>query len=106
MADAKARADLDLWRALAAKERKGADPDGLVWHTPEGLDLKPLYTRADVEDLDFTDSSPGTFPFLRGPRATMYAGQPWTIRQDAGLSTAEDWNALYRATRAAEKMDV
>src|SRR5919204_434844 len=86
------RANLERWQELARKERKGADPDGLVWHTPEGVDVKPLYTRADVEDLDFVDTLPGAYPFIRGPRATMYAGQPWTIRQYAGFSTAEESN--------------
>lgn len=76
-------ADIARWTELARTEGKGADPAGLVWHTPEGIDVKPLYTAADVQDLDFTDSTPGTFPFTRGPRATMYAGQPWTIRQYA-----------------------
>jgi methylmalonyl-CoA mutase len=98
------RADSTVWKELARKERKGGDPDELVWHTPEGLDVKPLYTRADVEGLDFTDTVPGSFPFLRGPRATMYAGQPWTIRQYAGFSTAEESNAFYRANLAAGQM--
>jgi len=98
------RADVNLWRQLAGKERKGADPDGLVWRTPEGLDVKPLYTYSDVADLDFTDTTPGAYPFLRGPRATMYAGQPWTIRQYAGFSTAEESNAFYRANLAAGQM--
>jgi methylmalonyl-CoA mutase len=98
------RADLSMWRELARRERKGGDPDGLVWHTPEGLAVKPLYTRADVEDLEFIDTVPGAFPFLRGPRATMYAGQPWTIRQYAGFSTAEESNAFYRANLAAGQM--
>ncbi len=97
-------ADLALWKQLAAKDRKGADPDGLVWQTPEGIPVKPLYTRADVADLDFIDTVPGVFPFLRGPRATMYAGQPWTIRQYAGFSTAEESNAFYRANLAAGQM--
>src|SRR6266852_3847187 len=92
------------WVELARKERRGADPDGLVWHTPEGIDVKPLWTRADVEHLDFIDTLPGVFPFVRGPRATMYAGQPWTIRQYAGFSTAEDSNAFYRANLAAGQM--
>ncbi len=94
-------AELDLWKQLATKERKGADPAGLLWHTPEGIDVKPLYTQADVADLEFYDSTPGAYPFLRGPRATMYAGQPWTIRQYAGFSTAEESNAFYRANLAA-----
>src|SRR5213596_848332 len=89
------------WVELARKERSGADPDGLVWHTPEGIDVKPLWTRADVERLDFVDTLPGIFPFVRGPRATMYAGQPWTIRQYAGFSTAEESNAFYRRNLAA-----
>jgi methylmalonyl-CoA mutase len=104
MQQTSAGADLRLWRQLATKERKGADPDGLVWHTPEGLAVKPLYTAADVADLDFIDSLPGAFPFIRGPRATMYAGQPWTIRQYAGFSTAEESNAFYRANLAAGQM--
>ena len=99
--DPKAPADLKLWDELARKDRKGADPEGLVWHTPEGIDVKPLYTRADVEGLDFTDTIPGAYPFLRGPRATMYAGQPWTIRQYAGFSTAADSNEFYRRNLAA-----
>src|SRR5205814_2635558 len=92
------------WAELARKERSGADPDGLVWHTPEGIDVKPLWTRADVERLDFVDTLPGIFPFVRGPRATMYAGQPWTIRQYAGFSTAEESNAFYRQNLAAGQM--
>src|SRR5213079_3316046 len=92
------------WVELARKERRGADPDGLVWHTPEGIDVKPLWTAADVADLDFADGVPGIFPFVRGPRATMYAGQPWTIRQYAGFSTAEESNAFYRANLAAGQM--
>jgi len=104
MADRSGNADLNVWRQLATKERKGADPDGLIWHTPEGIDVKPLYTQADVADLEFTDTIPGAFPFLRGPRATMYVGQPWTIRQYAGFSTAEESNAFYRANLAAGQM--
>lgn len=104
MSDTKPAADLERWRDLASKERKNASPDGLVWHTPEGLEVKPLYTRADVENLDLTDTIPGDYPFLRGPRATMYAGQPWTIRQYAGFSTAEESNAFYRKNLAAGQM--
>jgi methylmalonyl-CoA mutase len=103
MAD-KSDADLSRWRELATKERKGASPDELIWHTPEGIDVKPLYTRADIAGLDFIDTIPGDFPFLRGPRATMYAGQPWTIRQYAGFSTAEESNAFYRRNLAAGQM--
>jgi len=104
MPDKREQADLNLWRQLASKDRKGADPDELIWHTPEGIDVKPLYMLADVEDLDFSDSTPGAYPFVRGPRATMYAGQPWTIRQYAGFSTAEESNAFYRANLAAGQM--
>jgi methylmalonyl-CoA mutase len=95
---------LDDWRASAAKDLKGTDPDALTWHTPEGIDVKPLYTAADVEGLDFVDSLPGFAPFVRGPRATMYANRPWTIRQYAGFSTAEESNAFYRRNLAAGQM--
>src|SRR5262249_26012502 len=95
---------LTRWEELARKERKGADPEELLWHTPEGLALKPLYTRDDVAGLDFLDTVPGDSPFLRGPRATMYAEKPWTIRQYAGFSTAEESNAFYRANLAAGQM--
>jgi methylmalonyl-CoA mutase len=101
MTDPKASADLKLWQELAKKELGGNDPDGLIWQTPEGIAIKPLYTRADVADLDFTDTLPGAFPFVRGPRATMYAHRPWTIRQYAGFSTAEESNAFYRRGLAA-----
>src|SRR6266581_404641 len=106
MADRTDPASPALWAELARKERRGADPDGLVWYTPEGIDVKPLWTRADVDHLDFIDTLPGIFPFVRGPRATMYAGQPWTIRQYAGFSTAEESNAFYRANLAAEEQGV
>jgi methylmalonyl-CoA mutase len=94
-------ADLDAWRELARSDLRGADPDDLVWETPEGLRVKPLYTAADLEALEFTDTLPGAPPFLRGPRATMYANRPWTIRQYAGYSTAEESNAFYRRNLAA-----
>ncbi len=98
------KANLERWAELAREERKGRDPQELVWHTPEGIDVKPLYTRADVEGLDFLDTIPGDFPFIRGPRATMYAEKPWTIRQYAGFSTAEESNAFYRACLAQGQM--
>ena len=101
MIDPKSPADLDAWTKLATKERRGAGLDGLTWKTPEGIDVKPLYTAADVADLDYADSIPGAYPFLRGPKATMYAGRPWTIRQYAGFSTAEESNAFYRRNLAA-----
>jgi methylmalonyl-CoA mutase len=94
---------IDEWRAAAAKDLKGADPDTLIWHTPEGIDVKPLYTSADLDGLP-VDTLPGLEPFLRGPRATMYANRPWTIRQYAGFSTAEESNAFYRRNLAAGQM--
>ena len=100
MADRIHGADAERWQKLATDERKGRSPDELVWQTPEGLPVKPLYTQADVEGVDFDAGVPGDFPFVRGPRATMYAGQPWTIRQYGGFSTAEDTNAFYRANLA------
>ncbi len=87
---------LDDWRSLAAKELKGADPATLTWETPEGIAVKPLYTAADLERLETLGGLPGLPPYLRGPRATMYANRPWTIRQYAGFSTAEESNAFYR----------
>jgi methylmalonyl-CoA mutase len=97
-------ANLDDWRALAAEDLKGADPDTLVWHTPEGIDVKPLYTPADLEGIEGLGSLPGFPPFTRGVRATMYANRPWTIRQYAGFSTAEESNAFYRRNLAAGQM--
>ena len=96
--------NLALWRELATKERKGKDPDDLIWKTPEGIDVKPLYTKDDAAGLDFGDSIPGAFPFIRGPRATMYTERPWTIRQYAGFSTAQESNEFYRANLAAGQM--
>ena len=89
------------WRELAAKELKGTDPDDLVWHTPEGIDVPPLFTAEDLEGLEQVDSLPGVEPFLRGVRATMYANRPWTLRQYAGFSTAQESNAFYRRNLAA-----
>ena len=96
-----APADLERWRKLAADELRGGSPDDLVSVTPDGLRIRPLYTAADLEALEGTDTLPGVFPFLRGPRATMYANRPWTLRQYAGFSTAEESNAFYRANLAA-----
>ncbi len=84
------------WRALAAEEMRGRDADSLVWETPEGIPVKPLYTAIDLEGIEQLSNLPGFPPFLRGPRATMYAFRPWTIRQYAGFSTAEESNAFYR----------
>ncbi|KJF70292.1 methylmalonyl-CoA mutase [Agrobacterium arsenijevicii] len=88
------------WQALAAKELKGA-VETLTWHTAEGIAIKPLYTVDDLEGVSHLDTLPGMKPFVRGPRATMYAGRPWTIRQYAGFSTAEASNAFYRRNLAA-----
>src|SRR5690606_16497536 len=98
--------NLETWRAQATKDLKGADPDSLIWQTPEGLAVKPLYTAADLDGIEHVDSLPGLPPFVRGPRATMYAGRPWTIRQYAGFSTAEESNAFYRRNLAAGQQGV
>ncbi|ALW89293.1 methylmalonyl-CoA mutase [Deinococcus actinosclerus] len=92
--------DLSAWKAQASKDLKGADPARLNRETPEGITLQALYTADDVQDVD-TASLPGLPPFTRGPRATMYAARPWTIRQYAGFSTAEESNAFYRRNLAA-----
>jgi len=97
---------LEDWRKLASKELKGADPDSLTWHTLEGIPVKPLYTEADTAGLAHMGSLPGFGPFTRGVRATMYAGRPWTIRQYAGFSTAEESNAFYRKALAAGQQGV
>ncbi|MDO8275164.1 MAG: methylmalonyl-CoA mutase family protein, partial [Serpentinimonas sp.] len=94
-------ATLADWRAAATQSLKGAAPESLNWRTPEGLTLKPLYTAADLQGLPYTDTLPGFEPFIRGPQATMYAVRPWTIRQYAGFSTAEESNAFYRQALAA-----
>ena len=87
---------LDGWKAEAEKQLKGKPLESLNRNTPEGIELKPLYTAEDLEALEYTNSMPGLEPFIRGPQATMYAGRPWTIRQYAGFSTAEESNAFYR----------
>ncbi|NNK32868.1 MAG: methylmalonyl-CoA mutase, partial [Xanthomonadales bacterium] len=92
---------LDDWRAIATRESRGKPLDELTVETPEGIDVKPLYTAADLENLDHLESLPGIAPFVRGPKATMYAGRPWTVRQYAGFSTAEESNAFYRRNLAA-----
>lgn len=94
------------WAALAAKELKGTSPESLTWHTLEGIAVKPLYTAEDVAGLPHLGSLPGFAPFTRGVKATMYAGRPWTIRQYAGFSTAEDSNAFYRKALAAGQQGV
>ncbi|XP_070550169.1 methylmalonyl-CoA mutase, mitochondrial-like [Ptychodera flava] len=83
------------WRELAKKQLKGADPvEKLTWHTPEGIDLKPLYTRQDT--VSHPEELPGKYPYTRGPYPTMYTQRPWTIRQYAGFSTVEESNKFYR----------
>jgi methylmalonyl-CoA mutase len=97
---------LTEWRALASKELRDRSLDELDWHTLEGLKIKPLYTREDIDQLDHLDNLPGMEPFTRGPKATMYGGRPWTIRQYAGFSTAEESNAFYRKNLAAGQQGV
>ncbi|MDO5528972.1 MAG: methylmalonyl-CoA mutase [Paracoccus sp. (in: a-proteobacteria)] len=101
-----AKPGIDDWRALASRELKGRAPESLEWDTLEGITVKPLYTEADLEGVSHLGSLPGIAPFTRGPRATMYAGRPWTIRQYAGFSTAEESNAFYRRALAAGQQGV
>ena len=93
----------EAWDELANKQmsKGGKSLDDLVWHTPEGIDVNPLYSKKDIEGLPYTDTMPGMEPFIRGPQPTMYAGRPWTIRQYAGFSTAEESNNFYRKALAA-----
>jgi len=93
--------DRKRWEELVSEESKGLTPDEMTWFTPEGIGLKILYTEDDVQHLKDLNSMPGMTPFMRGPKATMYAGRPWTIRQYAGFSTAEESNAFYRKALAA-----
>jgi len=95
---------LEDWQALAAKELGGTAPESLVWQTAEGIAIKPLYTRSDLERLEGVETLPGFAPYLRGVRATMYANRPWTIRQYAGFSTAEESNKFYRENLKAGQM--
>ena len=94
-------ANLEAWAKAAAKSAPQGDVDTLNWVTPDGITVKPLYTSADTQGLAYTDTLPGFEPYLRGPQATMYAVRPWTIRQYAGFSTAEESNAFYRKALAA-----
>jgi len=96
-----AKSSLEQWARLAAKSAPGGNVSALNWVTPEGITVKPLYTAADVAPLPHADTLPGFEPFIRGPQATMYAVRPWTIRQYAGFSTAEESNAFYRQALAA-----
>ncbi|WP_413873940.1 methylmalonyl-CoA mutase [Albidovulum sp.] len=97
---------IETWQHLAEKELKGKSPETLAWETLEGIRVKPLYTEADATGLAHIGSLPGIAPFTRGVRATMYAGRPWTIRQYAGFSTAEESNAFYRKNLAAGQQGV
>jgi methylmalonyl-CoA mutase len=96
----------DAWRDLAQKELRDKPLDALTWNTLEGIAVQPLYTEEDVQDLPHLGSLPGFAPFTRGVKATMYAGRPWTIRQYAGFSTAEESNAFYRKALAAGQQGV
>jgi methylmalonyl-CoA mutase len=96
-----AKPSLEQWAKAAAKSAPGGDVGALNWVTPEGIQVKPLYTAADTAKLPHADTLPGFEPFIRGPQATMYAVRPWTIRQYAGFSTAEESNAFYRKALAA-----
>ncbi|MDO9147253.1 MAG: methylmalonyl-CoA mutase [Hydrogenophaga sp.] len=94
-------ATLEAWTKAAQKSAPGGDVNALNWLTPDGISVKPLYTAEDTVNLPFTNTLPGFEPFIRGPQATMYAVRPWTIRQYAGFSTAEESNAFYRKALAA-----
>ena len=90
----------DTWRDLAEGELRGRPLDDLTWKTLEGIDVQPLYTEEDLDGVDHLGTIPGQAPYTRGVKATMYAGRPWTIRQYAGFSTAEESNAFYRQALA------
>ena len=96
----------DEWKKIAEKELRGRPLDDLNWNTLEGIEVKPLYTEDDLTDVDHLGTIPGAAPFTRGVKATMYAGRPWTIRQYAGFSTAEESNAFYRKALAAGQQGV
>jgi methylmalonyl-CoA mutase len=98
--------DKDTWRKQAEKELRGRPLDDLTWNTLEGIPVSPIYTADDVVALDHMNTMPGIEPFTRGVRATMYTGRPWTIRQYAGFSTAEESNAFYRRALAAGQQGV
>jgi methylmalonyl-CoA mutase len=93
--------DKEKWIELATKEMRGKPLEALDWMTPEGIPVKPVYTAEDIEGMAHVNTLPGLAPYVRGPKATMYAGRPWTIRQYAGFSTAKESNAFYRRCLAA-----
>jgi len=93
----------DKWSKIASKELKGKEAESLIWESPEGIPIKPMYSPSDLPDeLKNNDETlnedfvPGVFPYTRGPYATMYTARPWTVRQYSGFSTAEESNAFYR----------
>src|ERR1700752_1938248 len=105
----KHKPDSERWEALAAKELRGKPLAALDWQTPEGIAVQPLYTPADLAAIEaagfpWREAIPGVPPYLRGPRATMYANRPWTIRQYSGFSTAEESNRFYRDNLKAGQM--
>jgi methylmalonyl-CoA mutase len=93
--------DKQKWIDLATKELRGKPLESLDWMTPEGIQVKPMYTAEDIRGMEHVNTLPGLVPYVRGPKATMYAGRPWTIRQYAGFSTAKESNAFYRRCLAA-----
>ncbi|EPX79856.1 methylmalonyl-CoA mutase [Litoreibacter arenae] len=94
------------WQARAEKELRGRPLEDLTWDSPEGIAIQPVYTEEDATGLEHMGSMPGEGPFTRGPRSTMYTGRPWTIRQYAGFSTAEESNAFYRKALEAGQQGV
>ena len=98
--------DKDAWAKRAARELRDRPLQDLTWNTPEGIAVAPVHGPEDIRDLPHMGTMPGEAPFTRGPRSTMYAGRPWTIRQYAGFSTAEDSNAFYRRALAAGQQGV
>lgn len=96
----------ETWRSIAEAELRGRSVDELTWNTLEGIPVQPIYTADDLDGVDHLGSIPGSAPFTRGVKATMYAGRPWTIRQYAGFSTAEESNAFYRRGLAAGQQGV
>ena len=92
-----ARQTVNDWYTRASEELGDKSVEDIHWQTPEGIEVKPVYTADDLEGIAHLDSMPGFPPFTRGPKATMYCGRSWTVRQYAGVSTAEESNAFYRA---------
>ena len=92
---------LENWKKNALDELKKQNIESIIVETPEGIKIKPLYTSLDSKDIKHLDSNPGEAPYLRGPKATMYTGRPWTIRQYAGFSTASESNEFYKKNLAS-----